>query len=66
MIEADEARPQLSVELHDAVHDRQHLHVCLLPDFHLNLKTTSLLGSRAKLQGEALTWFLLADQSRYP
>ncbi|RSH94395.1 ERMES complex subunit mmm1 [Saitozyma podzolica] len=40
----------LSVQLHDPAHDRQHIHACLLPDFHLNLKTTSLLGSRAKLQ----------------
>jgi maintenance of morphology protein 1 len=39
------------VQLHDPAHDRQHIHACLLPDFHLNLKTTSLLGSRAKLQG---------------
>lgn len=31
---------------------RQHLHMSLLPDFHLNVKATSLLGSRAKLQGE--------------
>lgn len=31
---------------------RQHMHVSLLPDFHLNVKATSLLGSRAKLQGE--------------
>jgi hypothetical protein len=30
---------------------RQHLHLSLLPDFHLNVKATSLLGSRAKLQG---------------
>ncbi|WVN90415.1 uncharacterized protein L203_105651 [Cryptococcus depauperatus CBS 7841] len=40
----------MSVTLHEPVNDRQHIHVCLLPDFHLNLKTTSLLGSRAKLQ----------------
>ncbi|KAI9632331.1 uncharacterized protein MKK02DRAFT_40635 [Dioszegia hungarica] len=40
----------LSVQIHDPVEGRQHLHACLLPDFHLNLKTTSLLGSRAKLQ----------------
>ncbi|WVQ83563.1 hypothetical protein IAT38_005704 [Cryptococcus sp. DSM 104549] len=40
----------LSIQLHDPVDERQHLHACLLPDFHLNLKTTSLLGSRAKLQ----------------
>ncbi|BEI80214.1 hypothetical protein CcaverHIS002_0107430 [Cutaneotrichosporon cavernicola] len=40
----------LSVQIHHPKDDRQHLHVCLLPDFHLNLKTTSLLGSRAKLQ----------------
>ncbi|KAL7419811.1 ERMES complex subunit mmm1 [Cryptotrichosporon argae] len=40
----------LSVQMHDPAHDRQHIHVSLLPDFHLNLKTTSLLGSRAKLQ----------------
>jgi hypothetical protein len=31
---------------------RQHLHLSLLPDFHLNVKATSLLGSRAKLQGQ--------------
>lgn len=30
---------------------RQHLHLSLLPDFHLNVKASSLLGSRAKLQG---------------
>jgi len=35
------------------VNQQQHLHACLLPDFHLHLKTTSLLGSRAKLQGES-------------
>ncbi|WVQ94413.1 hypothetical protein IAU59_001492 [Kwoniella sp. CBS 9459] len=40
----------LSVQLHEPVDERQHVHVSLLPDFHLNLKTTSLLGSRAKLQ----------------
>ncbi|WVQ62986.1 uncharacterized protein L199_001135 [Kwoniella botswanensis] len=40
----------LSVQLHEPVDERQHIHVSLLPDFHLNLKTTSLLGSRAKLQ----------------
>ncbi|KAK8861316.1 hypothetical protein IAR55_002135 [Kwoniella newhampshirensis] len=40
----------MSVQLHELLEDRQHLHACLLPDFHLNLKTTSLLGSRAKLQ----------------
>lgn len=42
----------MSVQIHDPVEERQQLHVCLLPDFHLNLKTTTLLGSRAKLQGE--------------
>ncbi|KAK4686770.1 hypothetical protein P7C73_g3347, partial [Tremellales sp. Uapishka_1] len=41
----------LSTQIHDPSHERQHLHASLLPDFHLNLKTTSLLGSRAKLQG---------------
>jgi maintenance of morphology protein 1 len=46
------ANEQMSVQIHDAVEERQQLHVCLLPDFHLNLKTTTLLGSRAKLQGE--------------
>ncbi|ORY25280.1 hypothetical protein BCR39DRAFT_544734 [Naematelia encephala] len=40
----------MSVQLHEPVEEFQHLHVCLLPDFHLNLKTTTLLGSRAKLQ----------------
>ncbi|RSH84858.1 ERMES complex subunit mmm1 [Apiotrichum porosum] len=40
----------LSIQIHDPKEQRQHMHVCLLPDFHLNLKTTSLLGSRAKLQ----------------
>lgn len=30
---------------------RRQVHLSLLPDFHLNLKATSLLGSRAKLQG---------------
>ncbi|OCF45013.1 mitochondrial outer membrane protein [Kwoniella heveanensis CBS 569] len=40
----------LSVQLHEPVDERQHVHASLLPDFHLNLKTTSLLGSRAKLQ----------------
>ncbi|KAJ9099942.1 hypothetical protein QFC21_003948 [Naganishia friedmannii] len=29
---------------------RRQVHLSLLPDFHLNLKATSLLGSRAKLQ----------------
>jgi hypothetical protein len=47
---------QLSVQIHDPEEGRQHLHACLLPDFHLNLKTTTLLGSRAKLQGK---WYLL-------
>lgn len=47
----------LSVQIHHPKDDRQHLHVCLLPDFHLNLKTTSLLGSRAKLQGELTSTF---------
>jgi hypothetical protein len=32
--------------------NRRQVHLSLLPDFHLNLKATSLLGSRAKLQGE--------------
>lgn len=41
----------MSVQLHEPIEDRQHIHVNLLPDFHLNLKVTSLLGSRAKLQG---------------
>ncbi|WVR04050.1 hypothetical protein IAU60_001049 [Kwoniella sp. DSM 27419] len=40
----------LSIRLHEPTNERQHVHVSLLPDFHLNLKTTSLLGSRAKLQ----------------
>ncbi|WWC59991.1 uncharacterized protein I303_102554 [Kwoniella dejecticola CBS 10117] len=40
----------LSVQLHQPIEERQHIHVSLLPDFHLNLKITSLLGSRAKLQ----------------
>ncbi|WRT65446.1 uncharacterized protein IL334_002389 [Kwoniella shivajii] len=40
----------MSVQLHEPTDERQHIHVSLLPDFHLNLKTTSLLGSRAKLQ----------------
>ncbi|WWC68997.1 uncharacterized protein I206_102933 [Kwoniella pini CBS 10737] len=40
----------MSVQLHQPIEERQHVHVSLLPDFHLNLKTTSLLGSRAKLQ----------------
>ncbi|TYJ54661.1 hypothetical protein B9479_004695 [Cryptococcus floricola] len=40
----------MSVQLHDPTGDQQHLHTSLLPDFHLHLKTTSLLGSRAKLQ----------------
>jgi len=35
-----------------AEESRQHLHLSLLPDFHLNVKATSLLGSRAKLQGD--------------
>ena len=30
---------------------KRQVHLSLLPDFHLNLKATSLLGSRAKLQG---------------
>ncbi|GHJ89737.1 hypothetical protein NliqN6_6139 [Naganishia liquefaciens] len=29
---------------------KRQVHLSLLPDFHLNLKATSLLGSRAKLQ----------------
>lgn len=41
----------MSVQLHEPIEDRQHIHANLLPDFHLNLKVTSLLGSRAKLQG---------------
>lgn len=45
-----ELTQQLSIQIHDPKEQRQHMHVCLLPDFHLNLKTTSLLGSRAKLQ----------------
>lgn len=41
----------LSLQIHDPGKDeQQHLHACLLPDFHLHLKTTTLLGSRAKLQ----------------
>ncbi|WWD16782.1 hypothetical protein CI109_101214 [Kwoniella shandongensis] len=40
----------MSIQLHELLEDRQHMHASLLPDFHLNLKTTSLLGSRAKLQ----------------
>ncbi|AFR98984.1 mitochondrial outer membrane protein [Cryptococcus neoformans C23] len=40
----------MSVQLHEPIEDRQHIHANLLPDFHLNLKVTSLLGSRAKLQ----------------
>ncbi|WWC87517.1 uncharacterized protein L201_002407 [Kwoniella dendrophila CBS 6074] len=40
----------LSIQLHEPIDERQHAHISLLPDFHLNLKTTSLLGSRAKLQ----------------
>ena len=42
----------MSVQIHEPADQLQQLHVCLLPDFHLNLKTTTLLGSRAKLQGE--------------
>lgn len=30
---------------------KREVHLSLLPDFQLNLKATSLLGSRAKLQG---------------
>lgn len=52
---------KLSVQIHDPKDDRQHLHVCLLPDFHLNLKTTSLLGSRAKLQGTPYAAWLTTD-----
>ncbi|EIW69132.1 hypothetical protein TREMEDRAFT_71793 [Tremella mesenterica DSM 1558] len=41
----------LSLQIHDPGKDlAQHIHACLLPDFHLHLKTTTLLGSRAKLQ----------------
>ncbi|ORX36397.1 hypothetical protein BD324DRAFT_628699 [Kockovaella imperatae] len=40
----------LSVQIHEPEGERQHIHLSLLPDFHLNLKTTTLLGSRAKLQ----------------
>ncbi|KAL1410206.1 ERMES complex subunit mmm1 [Vanrija albida] len=54
----------LSVVLHDPKGDRQHLHICLLPDFHLNLKTTSLLGSKAKLQDIPKLEQLLVDRFR--
>ncbi|TXT11048.1 hypothetical protein VHUM_01799 [Vanrija humicola] len=54
----------LSVVLHDPKGDRQHLHLCLLPDFHLNLKTTSLLGSKAKLQDIPKLEQLLVDRFR--
>lgn len=42
---------------------RQHLHLSLLPDFHLNVKATSLLGSRAKLQGTSnrISFTLVCD-----
>lgn len=43
----------LSIRVHNppgGANRQQHVHMSLLPDFHLNVKTTSLLGSRAKLQ----------------
>jgi hypothetical protein len=45
---------QLSIRIHNppGENQQQQVHMSLLPDFHLNVKTTSLLGSRAKLQGE--------------
>lgn len=44
---------QMTMAIHDPPNpnERQHLHLSLLPDFHLNVKVTSLVGSRAKLQG---------------
>lgn len=48
----------MSVQLHEPIEDRQHIHANLLPDFHLNLKVTSLLGSRAKLQGSFFPFIL--------
>lgn len=46
------------MQIHEPADQRQQLHVCLLPDFHLNLKTTTLLGSRAKLQGMSTSQML--------
>jgi hypothetical protein len=45
---------QMTMAIHDPPNpnERQHLHLSLLPDFHLNVKVTSLVGSRAKLQGQ--------------
>lgn len=40
------------------------MHVCLLPDFSLNLKTSSLLGSRAKLQDIPKIEQLLVERLR--
>ena len=62
----DCAEGKLSVLIHDPEGERQHLHVCLLPDFNLNLKTTSLLGSRAKLQGELMLNVKAPADRRYP
>lgn len=56
--------PQLSVQIHDPKDERQHMHVCLLPDFSLNLKTSSLLGSRAKLQDIPKIEQLLVERLR--
>lgn len=40
---------------------KRQIHLSLLPDFHLNLKATSLLGSRAKLQGMSCFHFSYSD-----
>lgn len=55
---------QLSVQIHDPKDEQQHMHVCLLPDFSLNLKTSSLLGSRAKLQDIPKIEQLLVERLR--
>lgn len=57
-------RSQLSVQIHDPKDEQQHMHVCLLPDFSLNLKTSSLLGSRAKLQDIPKIEQLLVERLR--
>lgn len=41
----------MQLHSHGADEVKRQVHLSLLPDFQLNLKATSLLGSRAKLQG---------------
>lgn len=40
---------------------KREVHLSLLPDFQLNLKATSLLGSRAKLQGTPVSRLSLRE-----